>query len=258
MQKYPLPNMSLPSHTSSLPSANEQGTNTLFPVFLKLETLSVLLIGGGNIALEKLQAVLGNAPATKIRLVAAFIDDRIKQLAAQHQMVLQEKWYEASDIADADIIIVAVNDIPLSEQIRTDAKQKNILVNVADKPALCDFYLGSIVQKGSLKIAISTNGKSPTIAKRLKEVLNEILPAEMDDVLNNMQNIRQQLNGDFSEKVKQLNELTKVLVAKQVSLEELNRPNSKIKQWQQIVKICLFALVCMMIGAAVYAYFQVP
>ncbi len=247
--------MLLSSNTSLVPSAAEQGANTLFPVFLKLETLSVLLIGGGNIALEKLQAVLGNAPDTKIRLVAGFIDDRIKQLAAQYQIVLQEKWYEASDIDDADIIIVAVNDIPLSERIRTDAKQKNILVNVADKPTLCDFYLGSVVQKGSLKIAISTNGKSPTIAKRLKEVLNEILPAEIDDVLNNMQQIRQQLNGDFSDKVKQLNELTKVLVAKQGSPEEVNLLTQKEKQWQQIVKICLFAFICMVVGAAVFAYF---
>jgi siroheme synthase-like protein len=60
-------------------------------------------------------------------------------------------------------LIVAVNDLAWSEEIRNDAKAKGILVNVADKPGLCDFYLGSIVQKGNLKIAISTNGKSPTL-----------------------------------------------------------------------------------------------
>jgi siroheme synthase-like protein len=89
------------------------------------------------------------------------------------------------------------------------------LVNVADKPELCDFYLGSIVQKGNLKIAISTNGKSPTIAKRIKEVLNETLPEEIDNLLDNMQNIRNKIKGDFTEKVKQLNEITKKLSQKQ-------------------------------------------
>jgi uncharacterized membrane protein YfcA len=82
------------------------------------------------------------------------------------------------------------------------------LVNIADKPDLCDFYLGSIVKKGSLKIAISTNGKSPTIAKRLRETFTETIPNEMDHVLDNMQNIRNQLKGDFNYKVKELNKIT--------------------------------------------------
>ena len=92
-----------------------------------------------------------------------------------------------------------------------DAKAKGKLVNVADKPELCDFYLSSVVQKGSIKIAISTNGKSPTIAKRLKEVLGTIIPDEMENVLDNIQVIRKKINGSFEEKVKQLNALTEVI-----------------------------------------------
>jgi siroheme synthase-like protein len=91
------------------------------------------------------------------------------------------------------------------------ANEKKLLVNVADTPELCDFYLGSIVQKGNLKIAISTNGKSPTIAKRIKEVLNETIPDEIESLLQNMQGIRNKMSGDFAEKVKQLDELTKKL-----------------------------------------------
>jgi siroheme synthase-like protein len=111
-------------------------------------------------------------------------------------------------------VISAVNDLQLSEQIRNDAKQKGKLINAADKPELCDFYLGSIVTKGNLKLAISTNGKSPTVAKRLKEIFNELLPEELDEVLNNIQQIREKLKGDFQNKVNQLNEITKVLVEK--------------------------------------------
>ncbi|MES2332083.1 MAG: TSUP family transporter [Bacteroidota bacterium] len=238
---------------------NEQpGTdaNQLFPVFLKLEELRLLVIGGGNVALEKLQAVLTNSPATVIRLVAMSIDERIRVLAEQHtNLTIEQRPYDVTDLQHADLLIVAVNDLAWSAEIRNDAKAKGILVNVADKPGLCDFYLSSIVQKGNLKIAISTNGKSPTIAKRLKEVLNEIIPAEMDDVLNDMQQIRLQLNGDFSDKVKQLNDLTKVLVAKKVSLAEVNLQKPKEKQWQQVVKICLFAFVFMIVGAAVFSFF---
>jgi len=110
------------------------------------------------------------------------------------------------------VVIAATNDSELNNFIRQSAHDRKLLINVADKPELCDFYLGSIVQKGDLKIAISTNGKSPTIAKRLKEVLNESLPNELDITLQQMNALRNSLNGDFTYKVKKLNEVTSVLV----------------------------------------------
>ena len=90
--------------------------------------------------------------------------------------------------------------------------KKGKLVNVADMPELCDFYLSSVVKKGNLKIAISTNGKSPTIAKRLKDLFNELLPEEIDELLDNMQSVRNRLKGDFNDKVNQLNAITKDFV----------------------------------------------
>lgn len=186
--------------------------NELFPVFLKLEKLSLLIVGGGYVGMEKLTAVLQNSPEANVKLVATVISNEIKTLSKNYpKLILIERPYQSYDIDGADIVIAAVNDRAISEQVVADAKQKNKLVNAADKPDLCDFYLSSVVQKGNLKIAISTNGKSPTIAKRIKEVLNEIMPDELDAVLNNMQSIRNKLSGDFTEKVKQLNEITKSL-----------------------------------------------
>ncbi|MFP3831439.1 TSUP family transporter [Chryseobacterium sp. SIMBA_028] len=184
-------------------------SNSLYPVFLKLEKLSLLIIGGGKIALEKLESVLGNSPETSIRLVASEIIPEVRSLQDQFaNITLHERAYNNDDFNDTDLAIIAVNDIVLAEQIRNDAHQKNVLVNIADKPDLCDFYLGSIVKKGSLKIAISTNGKSPTIAKRLRETFTETIPDEMDLVLDNMQSIRNQLKGDFNHKVTELNKIT--------------------------------------------------
>jgi uncharacterized membrane protein YfcA len=111
------------------------------------------------------------------------------------------------------VVIAATNDGELNKYARQSAHDRKLLINVADKPELCDFYLGSIVQKGDLKIAISTNGKSPTIAKRLKEVLNESLPDELDITLQQMSELRNSLSGDFAYKVQKLNEVTSVLVA---------------------------------------------
>lgn len=191
---------------------SENNTNRLFPVFLKLEELRVLLIGAGNVGLEKLNAILNNSPATKITVVAKEVSEAFTERAKQNDNItIHQSEYSAIFINDCDIVIAAVNDIDLSKQIRNDAKQKGKLINVADKPALCDFYLGSIVTKGSLKLAISTNGKSPTVAKRLREVFDELLPDEMEEVLNNLQQIRNKLKGNFVEKVTRLNEITKLL-----------------------------------------------
>ncbi|MFB9863691.1 TSUP family transporter [Rufibacter immobilis] len=186
--------------------------NELFPVFLKLEHLCVLVVGGGNVALEKLTALLQNSPRTTIRVVAIEFNKAVLQLAQEHHAIsLVPKAFSPEDLAGADVVIVAVNDRSASREISNEAKRQGRLVNVADTPELCDFYLSSVVRKGNLKIAISTNGKSPTMAKRLKETFNETLPEELDEVLDNMQQIRNRLKGDFSAKVTQLNNITKVM-----------------------------------------------
>src|SRR5947209_9138472 len=158
-----------------------QETNKLFPIFLKLEQLSILIVGGGNVGLEKLSAVLNNSTLTQIKLVATSINEAIKVLVTDYPNIqLEERLFEITDVNDANIVIIGINDKSKSEEIALVAKAKNKLVNVADTPDLCDFYLSSVVQKGNVKIAISTNGKSPTVAKRLKEVLNDAIPAEIN------------------------------------------------------------------------------
>lgn len=189
---------------------NHKETNKLFPVFLKLENLSVLVVGGGKVGMEKLNALFSNAPKTKIKLVATEISNEIKQLPGVYSnLQLIERAFLPSDVDESDVVVIAIDDRNESTRIRNIAKGKGRLVNVADKPELCDFYMSSIVQKGNLKIAISTNGKSPTIAKRLKDLFNELLPEELDQLLDNMERIRTRLKGDFADKVHRLNTITK-------------------------------------------------
>jgi hypothetical protein len=224
--------------------------NNLFPVFLKLEKLHLLIIGGGKVALEKLHAVLQNSPATQITMVAIEFAESTRNAAIHHENVkLIQRAYEISDLDNADVIIIAVDEPLTSKLIRNDAHKKGKLVNVADKPELCDFYLGSIVKKGNLKIAISTNGKSPTIAKRLKETFQDALPDQLDDVLNNMEVIRNGLKGDFSTKVNQLNKITKVLSAKNGS-----ENYSGEKRWRRIASYSVLAFLFMLLGHLVLSY----
>ncbi|TGD80846.1 TSUP family transporter [Hymenobacter wooponensis] len=195
-----------PSVPDSVPAS---GSNRLFPIFLKMEQLHVLLVGGGNVGHEKLAAVLANSPATAITVVATYFSAQLLELAARHPAVqLREQAYQTTDLVGHDLVIVATDDKELNLRIKADATRQRLLCNVADTPDACDFYLGSIVQKGDLKIAISTNGKSPTIAKRLREMLTHALPDELHDVLQRMSVIREKVGGDFAHKVKSLNAVT--------------------------------------------------
>lgn len=192
--------------------------NTLFPIYVKLDKIQVLLVGAGPIGLEKLQAILKNSPEANVHIVAEKVWLEVEILVNKHNRThLSKRSFKESDLDKIDLVLVASNNRWLNAHIQYLCRTKHILLNVADKPSLCDFYLGSVVQKGNLKIGISTNGKSPTIAKRLKEFLDQLIPEEIDETLALMGQLRDSIQGDFHEKVKRLNEHTKNILENQLS-----------------------------------------
>lgn len=189
--------------------------NELFPIYVKLHQIRTLLVGAGNVGLEKLEAILANSPKANVHIVAEEVSPEIYAAVESNENIqISKRRFEDSDIENVDLIILATNNNALNAHIRQLASLHHILLNVADKPSLCDFYLGSVVRKGNLKIGISTNGKSPTIAKRMKEFLNELLPEEIDETLELMGQLRSNLTGDFQEKIRILNEHTKDALVK--------------------------------------------
>jgi siroheme synthase-like protein len=221
--------------------------NPLYPVFLKLENMHLLLIGAGNIGMEKLQSLLANSPATRITIVSITVSEQVIEFVAGYEHIeIFEKAFEEADLDGKDIVISATGDREFSEVLRELCKERRILINVADTPDLCDFYLGSIVQKGNLKIAISTNGKSPTAAKRIKEMLNQSIPSEIDDTLENLHSVRKQLTGDFSAKVKKMNEITRVLVEK-------GKPQ-RDEKWRTLATRSLLVFGVMLLGHFIFSY----
>jgi len=189
--------------------------NNLFPIFLKLENLHTLIVGGGYVGLEKITAVLDNSPLARVTLVAPEIREEIRSIAAANSRInLIVRKFEDDDLLEKDLVIVATNDKPENKRIWEAARARHILANVADTPDICDFYLSSVVRKGNLKVAISTNGMSPTFAKRLKEVLGEALPDNLETAMEQLKAVRDMLKGDFASKVDELNRITSVLTEK--------------------------------------------
>lgn len=214
--------------------------NTLFPVFLKLEKLRVLVVGGGKVGLEKVTAILNNSPATHITLVATHVSDEIKNFQKNYSnLVIHQRSFNATDLDEIDLVIVAVNNKETSLEIKQLAEQQKILANVADTPEQCDFYLGSIVQKGNVKIAVSTNGKSPTLAKRIRETFEESFPNEINESLDNLTKVRGYLVGDFTEKVKQLNAITSVLSSNPKKLKETTISKKRIWTYSLSIPLLL-------------------
>ncbi|MBC7616845.1 MAG: TSUP family transporter [Pedobacter sp.] len=233
-----------PNIDSALPFLSEEKGNQLFPVFIKLNQLRTLVIGGGPIALEKLTAILKNSSGTVVTIVAKDVIPAIQQLLIMHpQLNIQQKSYDTEDLNHIDIVFVATNNNSLNERIRRDAHTVGLLINVADKPELCDFYLGAVVKKGDLKIAISTNGKSPTLGKRIKELLNETIPPEIDTSLQNLSAIRNSLNGDFKHKIKVLNQVTKSFAKK-----------DKLPSLTNILIVVFSAIALMLTGHILFSF----
>lgn len=215
--------------------------NQLYPLFFKADKLPILVIGGGKVALEKVSNILSHSPDARITIVAIEVIDELKNIAAQHKTVeIIKRPFQEDDLKNQRLVISALNNFELSGQIGEVVRKNGLLYNAADKPDLCDFYLSSVVSKGNVKIGISTNGKSPTIAKRIKEYLNEAIPDEIDQLTENISLLKKDMTGDFETKVKKLNKLTSVLATQ-------NNSDSLIQKIKK-VSIYFFVIVGIMIS----------
>ena len=189
--------------------------NELYPIFVKVNQLNVLIVGGGNVGLEKLSFLLKSSPNANVEVVSIEFMNELKELASRHPTVkLTKKPYDFSDLEKRHMVIGCTDNLDVNLQINREAKAKYLLVNIADTPDQCDYYLGGIVTKGHVKIAISTNGKSPTTAKRIRQFLEDVIPEDINEMVLNLNEFRKSIKGNFEEKVDKMNQITRDLVNK--------------------------------------------
>ncbi|WP_278034128.1 precorrin-2 dehydrogenase/sirohydrochlorin ferrochelatase family protein [Flavobacterium nitratireducens] len=190
--------------------------NELYPVFLKLHNLSVLIVGGGNVGLEKLSFLLKSSPNANVEVVAPRFLPELVTLAETHPSVkLTQKKFRKKMLKKRHMVIACTDDLKVNKRVYELSRKRYLICNIADTPDLCDYYLGGIVTKGNVKIAISTNGKSPTTAKRLREFFEEVIPEDINQMVQNLNDYRKTLKGDFEEKVQKMNEITASLKNKE-------------------------------------------
>lgn len=201
---------------NNIPSLGTEGEerNNLYPIFLKAKNLNILIVGGGNVAEEKLTFLLKSSPDACVTMVSPMFREGTVSLAKTGNVKLVKKEYKKRYLKGKHIVI-ATTDVPeVNVKVHKHCRKRSILVNVADNPPYCDFYMGGIVTKGNVKVAISTNGKSPTTAKRLRQFFEDVIPENVDDLVKNLNIYRKTIKGDFEQKVEKLNEFTKGLIEK--------------------------------------------
>ena len=202
-------------------------TNNLYPVFIKLDEVQVLIVGAGNVGLEKVQFILKQSPDAKIKIVSETFHPQIILLAIKNSNIkITERRFLKEDLDGVKILIAATNNNQVNGDIYALAQERNILTNVVDSPKQCDFYTAAVLSKGNVKIAVSSNGASPTLAKRLRDILEDVIPEEVNYSTQVLGRIRSRLKGDLKTKINTLNQITDVLVKGKNSIEQLRKQSN--------------------------------
>ena len=145
-----------------------------FPIFINLKEKPVTIIGGGDIALRKVKLLIKADP--KITVISKVVCSDLKELMKQHDHKIVIKSFQESDLKTPVLIIAATNNPKLNKRISTYAQQNNILINVVDQPKLCTYTMGSIVERDSLVISISSGGKAPVLVRNIREKIETVIP----------------------------------------------------------------------------------
>ena len=164
---------------------------SMLPIFLKLEGRNCLLVGAGNVALEKIGSLLSTG--LRLRVVAPEARDEVKQLAADGTLEWVQRRFEESDLDGMFLVIAATNAPEVNAAVYQGCVARNIVCNSVDDIPNCDFYFGSVVRRGGLQIAISTGGNSPAVAQRLKREINAQLPQDFGEWLEDLGQLRREV-----------------------------------------------------------------
>jgi len=159
-----------------------------FPSYINLQDRKLLLVGGGAIALEKLEKLVEFTP--NIQVISREVSPKFAEFAKGHKISIERRPYCKGDILGFDIVVVATNTVKLHREIYEESRTSRVLVNSVDNTKYCDFIFPSYIKKGDLIISVSTSGASPAMAKRLRIYIERCIPHNIAEFLKEMRGLR--------------------------------------------------------------------
>ena len=159
-----------------------------FPSYLQLEEKRILLVGGGAIALEKLEKIVDFTDS--VNIITKESTDEFQLFAHRYGIDIEYRSYSIGDIDGYDIVIVATDTQELHREIYEESRSSRILVNSVDNTKYCDFIFPSYIKRGDLTISVSTSGSSPAMAKRVRLYLEGLIPSNIGEFLSKMKALR--------------------------------------------------------------------
>jgi len=165
----------------------------LFPMFLKLADRPCLVVGAGAVAESKIASLL--EARADVRVVAPQATSKIRSWAAARRVLWRRRGFQSGDLRNIFLVVAATSSTALHKRIFREATKRGVLCNVVDVPDLCDFYYPAVVQRGALQIAVSTSGKSPALAQRLRKELEKQFGPEYEGWLEQLGEFRDRLQS---------------------------------------------------------------
>lgn len=177
-----------------MPASGGRGVDVAreyYPVFFDLTDRSVLVIGGGRLALEKVNGLL--AAGACITVVAPGLNEELSHLRDAGRIEHLARDYRSGDMQSRALVMAAGDDTSANAELHADARAVGVPLNAADDPANCDFILPAVVRKPPLTVAISTGGGSPAMARRIREELSDYLDADTSSLAELVAEVRAEL-----------------------------------------------------------------
>lgn len=162
-----------------------------YPIFLNLKLQRAVVIGAGSVAARKILGLLDTG--ARLVVVAEHIDDALRAECKNRNVEFVEAKYSKDHLVGATVAFAATNNRKTNEQIYKDCQKLEVLCNVADEPALCDFYVPAVVKRGDLQIAICTEGNYPAYAGHLRQKFEEIITEDHGRFLTELEKLRQDI-----------------------------------------------------------------
>lgn len=185
------------------------GVPNCYPIFLRLEKKLCLVVGGGEVACRKIHSLL--SCGAKVRVVSPCLVEALQPLVQAKDIEYRQDMYHEKYLEGVFLVIAATGDSMVNKQVAADCHERNLLLNAVDDPSNGNFFVPAVMRRGALQIAISTDGKSPLLARKIRETLECMYGTEFGPLVDLLGDIREEILHTVSDEQQRRRLLASIL-----------------------------------------------